>query len=74
MRPFTFNRDRVFLASLYEAVVGGNREHYYISFGCYRRRNGRENWTGQSYTGTIPLAELLQWGVSAGFIQKVKDR
>jgi hypothetical protein len=37
--------------------------------GVYESLNGREEWTGESLDGEIPIKALLEWAVEAGYLK-----
>jgi hypothetical protein len=48
--------------------------HYYVSAGAYAEEHGRQEYQGLSVSGTIPIAELVRWGLRKGFLTWETDR
>ncbi len=57
---------RLMLTGLYSRSSTGGIE---LNFGVYEQQAGREEWTGEHYSGIVPLKELLEWAVAQGYIQ-----
>lgn len=64
---------RVHLSNLHTRDGYGNGP---ITVGCgvYREEHGREEWTGESIRGEIPIGELIKWGLKKGYLEFVQLR
>jgi len=71
MNIVQIGRKRVAITSLY-----AKGDHVEISAGVYirDRTTTRDAWTGESLTGNIPEAALLEFGLKAGFLKWEGER
>ena len=74
MHQFTLKRNHrkhhMALVSLHPAQSQPKADptHYFVSAGAYAEENGRQEYQGLSVSGTIPIAELVRWGIRKGFL------
>ena len=75
MHTFTIKRRaherrRVAMVSLYPSFGQQEETHYHLDLGSYTPTGycGREEWTGESLKGDIPIDQLVRWAVRRGFL------
>lgn len=64
MNLVIFNGRRLGLSGLHSEASA-----IQMNFGVYENNGWRENWSGESLTGAIPLPALIVWAHEQGYLQ-----